>query len=228
MLTNKEVEIIESKIGYNFSNKQLLKTSFMHSSRANMLAVESNERLEFLGDSILNFITTEFLYNHFNQAEGYLSKAKAYLVSAKYLSKYIKSIEVINFLHCKTFNPATSENVMGDLFEAILGAIYLDCKDMNICRSFVIERLNFTTQTLQQINDDMQDYKTRLQELVQQNPKDTLEYRVLGKTGPAHMPVFEIGCFINNEQVSYASSSNKKDAENLCAKIAYDKISSKN
>ena len=74
----------------------------------------------------------------------------------------------------------------------------------------------------------MQDYKTRLQEIVQENPKNVLEYRILRKDGPAHMPVFDIGCFINNEQISFASSSNKKDAENLCAKIAVEKLSAKN
>lgn len=225
MLSNKEILDIQSKIGYSFKDVNLLKVAFMHSSVANQIGSESNERLEFLGDSILNFVTTEFLYNNFNQSEGFLSKAKAYLVSAKYLSKFIKSINVINYLHCKTFNPSYSQNVMGDLFEAILGAIYMDCLDINVCKKYVIEKLNFNEQTLQHIYDEMEDFKSKLQELIQKNPKSKLEYKLLSKTGLAHCPNFEVGLFINDELFYKSIASNKKIAENECAKYAYLKLS---
>ena len=228
MLLEKEISIIENKLGYEFKDKELVKTAFVHSSMANILNIKSNERLEFLGDSILNFITTEYLYKTFLQDEGHLSKAKAYLVSAKNLSAYIKEVDIINFLHCKTFNPANSENVMCDLFEAILGAIYLDCTDIDVCREFVISRLKYKEQDLTTIYEEMQDFKTALQELVQKNPKDKLEYVVLEKVGPAHDPQFTIKCTINGVELSKAVSHSKKDAENKCAKLAYEQLTSKN
>lgn len=228
MLTEKEINLIEEKLGYKFNNKELLKIAFTHSSVANLLNQKSNERLEFLGDSILNFTTTEFLFNNFQQNEGYLSKAKSYLVSAKYLSIYIKSIGVINYLHCKTFNPTNNENVMGDLFEAILGAIYLDCKDIDYCKKFIIDRLQFNNQTLDTIYDEMQDYKTLLQEYVQGKHFKQLEYKVLEKSGPAHNPEFTIACLIDGEIMGKAKSNNKKTAENLSAKMAYQKMVDKN
>lgn len=227
MLSQKEILDIENKIGYEFKNKLLLEIAFTHSSVANLINKESNERLEFLGDSILNFLTTEYLYNRFHKQEGFLSKAKAYLVSSKYLSKYIKSLNVINYLHCKTFNPAVSENVMCDLFEAILGAIYLDCNNIDLIRDFIITKLNFDKQDLEHIFDEMQDYKTKLQELIQQNPKDKLEYRVLGKSGPAHQPEFVVGVFVNDQEISVAKANGKKEAENLSAKLAYEILKNK-
>ena len=228
MLTNNEINDIQNKIGYKFNNLDLLNTAFTHSSVANSTGNVSNERLEFLGDSILNFVTTEFLYNNYGENEGLLSKAKAYLVSAKYLSLYIKKINVINYLHCKTFNPSSSENVMGDLFEAILGAIYEDCLDVNVCKQFVFSSLNCTKETLERINEDMFDYKTKLQELVQENPKNTLKYVVLGKTGLAHKPEYEVAIFVNNEEIARAKSVGKKEAEVKCAKLAFNVLSNKN
>ena len=228
MLNEKEISIIEQKIGYEFQNKELLRTAFVHSSMALIENHESNERLEFLGDSILNFITTEYLYQKFLQDEGHLSKAKAYLVSAKNLSRYIKRVGVINFLHCKTFNPSNSENVMCDLFESILGAIYLDSKNIDICKNYVINKLNYDDEDLTSIYEEMQDYKTRLQEFVQKNPKDKLEYAVVEKNGPAHNPQFTIACLINEQEISRATSHNKKDAENKCAKLALKVLESNN
>lgn len=227
MITQTEINAIEEKIGYKFKNKELIKTAFVHSSMVSSFNHISNERLEFLGDSVLNFITTEYLYQTFASDEGHLSKAKAYLVSAKNLSHYIKNVGIIKYLHCKTFNPSNSENVMCDLFESILGAIYLDSNDIGICRNFVIDRLSYKQQNLSTIYEEMQDYKTMLQELVQQNIKNKLDYEVVNKNGPAHDPEFTMVCKINDEVVSTATSHSKKDAENKCAKIAYEKLTNK-
>lgn len=228
MLTEKEISIVENKINYVFKEKKLIQTAFVHSSMINVNNNESNERLEFLGDSILNFITTEYLYKNFMQDEGHLSKAKAYLVSSKNLSRFIKDSGLIKFLHSKTFNPANSENVMCDLFESILGAIYLDSDDIAVCKNFVISKLNYNQENLTKINEEMQDYKTKLQELVQKNPKDKLEYVVVEKTGPAHDPKFTIVCTINGEKISKATSHSKKDAENKCARLALEVLNNKN
>ncbi len=228
MLNEKEILVIQEKIGYTFKDKELLNTAFVHSSMASFINHESNERLEFLGDSILNFITTEYLYQNFLQDEGHLSKAKAYLVSAKNLSKFIKNTGVIKFLHSKTFNPSTSENVMCDLFESILGAIYLDSKSIDTCKTYVIENLKYKDEDLNKIYEEMQDFKTKLQEMVQKNPKDKLEYVVAMKNGPAHDPQFTMVCMINGEEISKATSHSKKDAENKCAKLALEVLSNKN
>ena len=121
MLNEKQIVQIQQIINYEFKNKELLKTAFTHSSFAYTHNLKSNERLEFLGDSVLNICTTKFLFDNFDFDEGVSSKIRAYLVSSEYVCEYIKSKDLEKFLLCDNFNPANSTNVMGDLFEAIVG-----------------------------------------------------------------------------------------------------------
>lgn len=217
MLSENQINAIEERIGYIFKNKQLLQTAFTHSSFAYSHNLESNERLEFLGDSVLNFCTTRFLFDNFHFDEGVSSKIRAQLVSAEFVSVYINDLELEKFLLCDNFNPEKSLNVMGDLYEAIVGAMLLD-SNLETCRSFIFESLNYSEQLVNDLQTKNHDYKTELQELLQKSGELNLKYELKQKTGPAHNPVFTIQIFINNLPYSTATGKSKKEAENLAAK----------
>ena len=219
------VSKIKNIINYNFKDVSLLKTAFTHSSFAYTHNIESNERLEFLGDSVLNFCTTKYLFDNFNFTEGEFSKIRAYLVSSEYLSEYIKSTGLINYLQCNNFDPHSSTNVMGDLFEAIVGAMLLDA-DLETCKNFIHKSLKYSKQLVDKVHLKTKDFKTELQELVQSKEDIKPEYVLLEKTGPAHMPMFTVQVKINGKDYASASAKSKKEAENLAAQKTIDIIKS--
>lgn len=222
MLSKEQIQIIQQKIGYKFKDITLLQTAFTHSSYAYSRKLESNERLEFLGDSVLNFCTTMFLYDNFSLSEGDSSKIRAYLVSSDNVSKFIFNNKLQDYLLCDHFNPKNSVNVMGDLFEAIIGAIFKD-SNLDECKKFIYSSLNYTTDLIKQIQQNKKDYKTELQEFVQaQGGK--LEYKLLSKTGPAHNPEFLVEVLINSTSYAKSLAHSKKEAENMCAKVALEKL----
>ena len=217
-----DLDALSTILNIKFEDESLLKTAFCHSSYAYNHHLVSNERLEFLGDSLLNFVVTDFLYRTFEKSEGELSKLKAYLVSAENLSSIIASLGVSKYLLCENFNPNNSKNVLCDLFEAILGAIYLD-KGFETARKFIYTNLDLTKQNILDVSHNAVDYKTKLQEFVQQSGKNTIEYILIGKSGKSHDPEFEIELKIDGNVIASASAHSKKLAENLCAKIACEK-----
>lgn len=221
MLSKEQIENIEQKIGYRWNNKNLLQTAFTHSSFAYSHNLESNERLEFLGDSILNFCTTEYLFKNYNFDEGTSSKIRAYLVSSEYVSEYIYNLGLEKFLLCDNFNPEKSTNVMGDLFEAIIGAMFLD-GNLDECKNFIYEGLKYSRELIIAASQKTKDYKTELQEFLQKTAGNILEYVVLGKSGPAHKPEFKISCVINGKQYAVATGNSKKEAENMVAKLSLE------
>ena len=221
MLSKEQIEIIEQKLGYKWKNKEYLQTAFTHSSFAYSHNLTSNERLEFLGDSILNFCTTKYLFDNYDFAEGVCSKIRAYLVSSEYVSKYIFENQLEKYLLCDNFNPEKSTNVMGDLFESIVGAMFLD-SNLEQCKKFVFESLKYSKKLIDSILNITRDYKTELQEYLQKTTGNTLEYVVISKTGPAHNPEFKIAAVVNGKKLATATGSSKKEAENLVAKQALE------
>jgi len=217
MLSEQELKEIQAILGYEYRNINLLKTAFTHSSLANQTKIDSNERLEFLGDSLLNLVTTRFLFNNSSYNEGDMSKIRAYLVSSENLSKYIKQTNLISFLKTETFNPMENKNVMGDLFEAIVASMFMD-SNYEVVNKFITTALNYSKKLIDETYYHTQDFKTKLQEIVQTNPNNKLEYVVLNKTGPAHRPLFEVGVVLNGQLIEKSSAYNKKEAENICAK----------
>ncbi len=212
---------IEEIIGYSFKNKQYLQTAFTHSSFAHINNVENNERQEFLGDSLLNLITTTFLYNNCSYNEGEMSKIRAYLVSCENLSEVIFRLNLADYLLVQSFNPTQSKNAMGDLFEALIAGIYLD-SDYKTVERFVLEKLGYSKELIEQVYNHLTDYKTKLQEIIQQNPHNNFEYVEIDRSGPAHMPTFTIAAVLNGETLVTLSGKNKKETENECAKYIID------
>ena len=217
MLEQRNLYFIENKIDYSFKNKDLLIEAFTHSSYANKKMLQSNERLEFLGDSVLNYATTIYLFNNFGYTEGESSKIRAYLVSSENVSKFIFDNQLEDFLLCDNFNPQKSTNVMGDLYESIVGAMLLD-SNLEQCKKFIYSSLKYSTQLIQDILTKTKDYKTELQEIVQKKQNSTLQYVLMSKNGPAHLPSFEIEVNIDGKTFGKATAHSKKDAENLAAK----------
>ncbi len=215
---------LEKRLNYEFKDKSLLATAFTHSSYAYTHHIESNERLEFLGDSLLNYVVTDFLFRNYHENEGVLSKIKASLVSAENLSEIIKKMDVLKFLKSENFNPSNSMNVECDLFEAIVGAMYLD-SDFENAKKFIYEHLSLSKQQVEIVMKNFVDYKTKLQELVQKGGKNTIEYILIEKSGKAHNPCFTILLKIDGKEICTNSAKSKRQAESLCAKQAYEKLS---
>ena len=205
------IKAIENIIEYKFKNENLLKTAFTHSSFANIHNLQSNERLEFLGDSVLNFCTTKYLYQNFEFTEGDSSKIRAFVVSSENVSEYIKNNKLIDYLSCHNFNPKNSTNVMGDLYEAIIGAMFLD-SNFDTCEKFIEKSLKFSKELFSNIHLQTKDYKTELQEYVQAQENTKLEYVLIDKTGPAHLPEFTMAVVINGKQFASATAPSKKEA----------------
>ena len=218
-----KIKEIEEILGYKFKDENLLKTAFTHSSFANIHNLQSNERLEFLGDSVLNFCTTKYLYQNFDFNEGDSSKIRAFVVSSENVSDYIKQNKLIDFLSCHNFNPNNSTNVMGDLYESIVGAMLLD-SNFETCDKFIHKSLKFSKQLFDTKHLQTRDYKTELQEYVQGQENMKLEYILLEKTGPAHLPEFTIAVEIDGKRYATSTAKSKKEAENMVAQKALEII----
>lgn len=211
---------IKNNLKVNFNDDNLLTMAFTHSSYANTHHISSNERLEFLGDSILNFVTTDFLYKNFDREEGYLSKLRAYLVSADNLSLIVDKLDIIDQLNFDNFSAKNSKNVKCDLFEAIVGAIYLD-SGIDSAKNFIVSTLNLIKQEVLNCTENKIDYKTKLQEIVQQSGKNTIEYVLIS----ASTNNYQVALKIDGKVVATSQASSKKQAERNCAKQACEKLS---
>ena len=212
---------LESKIGYKFKNKKLLKIALTHSSYANegWGKYKSYERLEFLGDSILSLVTSDYIFKKFkNYPEGKLTKLRAFLVCEKQLCSFSQELELYKYIKVSrgehNCGGQNRPSILADVFEAICAAIYLD-SSYKEASDFI---LKFIVPALQhpQVND-IHDYKTDLQEIIQKNPQETIEYNLVGQSGPDHDKVFTVELKINNNVVGKGIGKSKKDAEQQAA-----------
>ncbi len=212
------MEELEKIIGYNFKDKSLLNVALTHSSFAHKFNQKNNERLEFLGDSILGFIIAEFLVKNIGDDEGVLTKMRASMVSCEYLSKIVTENGLNNFIKTSPESLKNNESVKGDFFEALLGAMFLD-SDMQTCKDYVYRILNLNISHIKEVFSDYKDYKTLLQEKVQAQ-KGTIEYKLLSVSGEENSKIFEMCLLINEKFICSAKASSKQKAENKCAKHA--------
>ncbi len=197
---------VEKIIDYKFKNPDLLNLAFTHCSFDN---VNSNEKLEFLGDSVLGFIVTNILYNS-DRNEGQLTRERAKIVCEDNLSRTIDKLNLEQFIISK--NLVVSKSIKCDLCEAIIGAIYLD-GGLECAKKFVESFVSFDV-------EQKKDFNTELQELIQQSGKNTIVYKTVQTAGTMNEPVFETNLFIEEKLISTASGKSKRVAEQAAAETA--------
>ncbi|WP_276882232.1 ribonuclease III [Anaerococcus tetradius] len=230
----KKIEEFEEKIGYSFNDKELIDVAFTHSSYTNEVKgkKKSNERLEFLGDSILDMIVSEILFKNYSQKpEGWLTKTRSRLVCTSSFAKACEKFQMSSYLNFgngeKQGGGELKKHVKADTFEAVCAAIYLDSSYENL---FNFLMTNYKDEALHVINDDsiFNDYKTKLQEYHNAKDKKILKYELTKEEGPEHSKTFTMAVKLGNKILAYGVGKNKKQAEQMAAKAAFEKINKKN
>lgn len=211
---------LEKALGYTYRDKSLLKIALSHTSYANEVyksAFRSYERLEFLGDSILGFVTANFLYRLYpDKLEGELSRIRADLVCEKNLAKVAQSLSLGDYLLLGNGEEMTGgrqrASITSDAVEALIAAAYLD-GGFEAAKGIIMRHI------LQQANvaEKPRDYKTELQELVQRKKDQILTYELVSERGPDHQKEFDVCVLLNGEPVGQGTGSSKKRAEQAAA-----------
>lgn len=203
--------MIDKKIDYVFKNKKLLKEALTHPSKSK----ENYQRLEFLGDSILNFTVAEFLFKNCQKQEGELTVLRSRLVSENHLAESFDKIGLAeDVILGKSMNGEITTAIKGDVVEAIIAAIFLD-SDLQTAQKFVIEKLEI--EDFEESKDE--NYKTQLQELVQANFKCALKYETEKVEN-----MFEAKFFMDDEVIAKGYGKDKQSAEQNCAYVALTKL----
>ena len=222
MSVGRDVKELENSIGYSFRDPGLLPAALTHSSYANEMkgkipGIKSNERLEFLGDAILEEIVTRYLYASYPDAgEGDLTRLRKSIVCEETLASAARSIELGEYLflgHGEEMQGSRAlDSILADALEALVAAVRLD--------GGIEQAENLIKRTVlsQKISDA--DYKTRLQQLVQQDGIEELSYRVVREDGPEHSKVFEVEAMINSNPVGRGTGKTKREAEQMAAREA--------
>ncbi len=211
------------KINYTFHKPSLLENALTHSSYANEgnRGLASNERLEFLGDSVLGFITARYLFGQTSSPEGELTKLRAALVCEKALCSYARQLGLGEHLLLgkgeRNTGGAGRPSILADAFEAVLAALYLD-GGLEAAEAFVLPYLE--QERSQQRRAQFKDYKTALQEIVQQNPGERLEYELKSESGPDHNKQFVMEVHLNSNVIGVGRGRSKKEAEQQAAREA--------
>ena len=215
---------LEEKIGYKFKGKHSLVLALTHSSYANEhkgKSTDCNERLEFLGDSVLGFICAEHLFATFpSKPEGELSKIRSSLVCETALDVYAKQIGLGEHLllgHGEELaGGRTRPSILSDAFEALIAAIYID-GGMECAKAFVLPFIVNALKDDEKTHTLNRDYKTALQEIAQKNPGEIISYAVVNESGPDHNKSFEVNVFLNSNLLASGKGRSKKEAEQNAA-----------
>lgn len=204
---------VESIIKYEFKDKEILKRAFTHSS----LGSENNERLEFLGDSVLGYIVTCIIFDKYKLREGDLTKLRSNIVCEKNLSKTIYALNLDKYILLgNSYKGKPSRAMCCDLCEAIIGAIYLDSNhSVELAKKFIENFVSFDVE--REI-----DYKTTFQEKVQITMGNEIVYQTVQIGGTDNNPIFESKLILNGKIVATATGKNKREAEQNSAKIALE------
>ncbi len=212
---------LEKNIGYSFKNKELLRLALTHSSYANEKSLkEDNERLEFLGDSVLGFITAEYLFSLLKKKpEGDLTRLRANAVCEKSLAGFAHEIGLGEYILLGKGENMTGgrerPSILSDAFESVIAAIYLD-GGIDEAKKFVLRFVSASTTDTAQATD----YKTLLQEIIQKNPDEHLSYRLVAESGPDHHKEFTVEVYLNSNCMGTGTDFSKKKAEQAAAKEA--------
>ncbi len=217
----------QQKIGYRFRDATLLRQALTHSSYANECKTESNERLEFLGDSVLSIIISEYIFKRLsNVDEGRLSKFRATLVCEQSLYEVSKRISLSNLIMLGRGEEMTGgrnrPSIVSDAFEAVLAAIYLD-GGMETARKWVINLMEDAIEDVVK-GKRYADYKTMLQEALQKGDKGKVTYKTISENGMDHNKTFEVQVFVDGVPRTTGTGHNKKEAEQNAAHAALRNI----
>ncbi len=216
---------IEESINYTFKNKNLLSEALTHTSYANENGINSNEKLEFLGDSILEFVSSEYMYKNYPKLnEGELTKARATVVCENSLYEVAKKHEISKYIrvghsevaHGGNFKPT----ILADSVEAIIAAIFFD-SGLEEATKFIINNLKDTMEDATK-SVGIKDYKTVLQEKLQENGDVSIEYRIIKEEGPDHDKTFTAEVLLNKNVLAQGEGKSKKLAEMQAAKKALE------
>lgn len=223
----KDYKELEKCLGYQFENKDLIIEALTHKS---FKKVYNNERLEFLGDAVLNLIVGEFLFHKFPKSnEGELSKIRASLVNEKGFTKLAKAISLGEYIYLSDAEERNQgrrkASILSDAFEAIMGAIYIE-SGITILKPLILRLLE---ENYEEINLDelFSDYKTALQEVTQAKFGCIPEYKLESAVGPDHEKEFELSLWINDRHYATAKGKSKKLAQQAAAKIVLNQLNGK-
>lgn len=224
------IRIVEQSLGYEFADRNLLfealtHKSYYHENKEGV--IHHNERLEFLGDSVIGLVVVEYLFAHeAGYAESVLAKIKSYIVSEPVLSEIAGSLSLGECILLgkgeKSTGGRTKKSILADAFEAVMGAVYLDAGFVQARE--IIHRLFRTRIETAITSGQFFDYKTELQERTQMTCGRLPEYRVISQSGEEHQRVFTVGVYLNGELLGISSGRRKKEAETLAAKAALEKL----
>lgn len=216
----------EELIGYKFKDRKLLINALSHSSYANETKNPggSNERLEFLGDSVLSVVVSDYLYKHLHSvAEGDLTKLRASLVCEKSLHVFAQRIRLGEYILLGKGEENTGgrerPSILADAFEAVIAAVYLD-GGIEAARKHILRFI--PSDLVHGAKMAFGDFKTVLQEVVQKNPEEKVEYVLIGEEGPDHNKRFVVEVMLNSQVIGKGRGRSKKDAEQLAAKEALE------
>jgi len=216
-------EELQERLGCHFNNPKLLDRALTHKSYSVERNLDfHNEILEFLGDSIIGFIVSEYLIKEYqNKDEGFLSKMKSYIVSSENLYKWAENFSISKYLKVATFNnfdTRAKKQIIANTFEAIIAAIYLD-KGIETVRRILFDLLEKKTDL-----SDFIDYKSKVQEYCQKKYKILPLYKIISQDGPDHRKNFIVALYIKDEKISTGEGRSKKEAEQNAAKNAVIKL----
>lgn len=215
------ISSIEEKLGYTFRDRSLLSLAFVHRSyiNENRLVTHHNERLEFLSDSVLGMLVSEYLYRNFPATpEGELSYLRSRLVEASCCVKYVQSLQIGSFILLgkgERMNDGRGrDSILADLFEAIIGAIFLD-GGLEAAKNFLFN--NFAKQIASTLEMPLHNWKALLQDYCQKKFQQAPFYHVRQESGPDHSKTFDISVCINNQELGSGQGSSKKEAQQAAA-----------
>ena len=225
------IEEFENKIKYQFENKEILINALTHSSysneqKAHKNPCESNERLEFLGDSVLSIIVSEYLYKKFSsKPEGELTKLRASVVCTRSLSHLANKIDLGKYLYLgkgEEETGRTNVKILENAFESILAAIYLDSgNNIEVVSDFLLPLIIPEIESASQ-DEIKYDYKTSLQQFIQASSTDKITYVCINETGPDHAKTFEVEARLNSNIIGRGKGKTKREAEQNAAKEALE------
>jgi len=224
----KKFSDLEKNLGIKFANPDLLKSAVVHRSYLNehkSFELDHNERLEFLGDAVLELVTTDHLYRNYPNPEGDLTNWRASLVNAKMLADIARDLDIESYLYmskgeAKDINPKARNYILANALEAVIGAIYLD-QGYKTAAEFIAEKILVKLPHILKHHLYL-DAKSKFQEKVQEIYSVTPSYKVLDESGPDHNKFFKIGIYINHELITEGEGTSKQEAQMDAAEKALE------